>query len=68
MAKMTRLEAFKGREHGQNDRRKREHGEKIIDKVADVIRSGGTNEMAKQKARPDFDGHFRFPREKKSNG
>jgi hypothetical protein len=62
MARMTRLNAFKGRERGQNARRKRESVEKAIDMVADGIRSGWTNPMAKQAARPNFDGHFRFPR------
>jgi hypothetical protein len=63
MAKMTRLEAFKGRERGQNSRRKRQAVETAIDKVADGIRNRGwTNDMAKQAARPNFDEHFRFPR------
>jgi len=62
MARMTRLQAFKGRERGQNARRKREHGELVIEKVADGIRSGWTNPMAKQAVRPNLDGHFRFPR------
>lgn len=65
MARMTKLDAFKGRERGQNDRRKRERVEEAIDKVAEGIRSKGwTNAMAKQAARPTFDGHFRFPRYK----
>ncbi len=63
MAKMTKLQAFKGREKGQNVRRKREAIDKVIDKVADGIRNEGwTNDMAKQFAQKEFDGHFRFPR------
>jgi hypothetical protein len=62
MPKMTKLQAFKGRERGQNNRRKREAVEAAIDKVADSIRQDGwTNDMAKQAARRDFN-HFRFPR------
>jgi len=62
MSRMTKLNAFKGRERGQNARRKQEAVEKAIENVFDGIRSGWTKEMAKQAARPDWDQHFRFPR------
>jgi hypothetical protein len=61
MAKMTRLEAFKGRERGQNDRRKREAVESAVKKVGEVL--GWSDDIVKQAVHKDSD-HFRFPRKR----
>lgn len=59
MAKMTKLKAFKGRERGQNNRRKREAVGKAIKKVVQELHL--RDDMAIQATRENFD-HFRFPR------
>lgn len=62
MAKMTKIKAYQGRARGQKRRRALEVVRRVIEKLTG---HPCTFDMAKQAARKNWDGRFRFPRKER---